>query len=131
MSHAICWLIYWFDRQSTRFGQKLGISFDYWSHVSKLLALEGERGGGGRLLGRILVREVQLGCPNPDLKLVKTQISDFPTLFKTECWFLVPCLIVPSNASRLMHDFIVSYWCELIRVVFDCQFCKSVVEHAV
>ena len=46
-------------------------------------------GGGGYLT------ESQVGRCGPaaqTLTLFKTRISDFPTLFKTECQFLIPCL---------------------------------------
>ena len=49
------------------------------------------RGGGG---GGYL-RESRVGRCGPaaqTLTLFKTRISNFPTLFKTECQFLIPCL---------------------------------------
>ena len=48
------------------------------------------RGGGGRVLDISLGGEVQPGPSYPDL--FKTKIADFPTLFRTEFRFLIPCL---------------------------------------
>ena len=55
-------------------------------------SVESPGGGGG---GGGYLTESRVGRCGPaaqTLTLFKTQISDFPTLFKTECQFLIPCL---------------------------------------
>ena len=47
-------------------------------------------GRGGRVLDVSLGGELQPGPSYPDL--FKTKIADFPTLFRTEFRFLIPCL---------------------------------------
>ena len=49
------------------------------------------RVGGGGLLKISLGGKVRRGPPHT-LTLFKTNIADFPTLFKTEFQFLIPCL---------------------------------------
>ena len=46
-------------------------------------------GGGGYLIESWVGR---CGLAAQTLTLFKTRISDFPTLLKTECQFLIPCL---------------------------------------
>ena len=62
--------------------------------MSEICADSGPRGGGGGggggVLDIFLGGEVRLGPSYPDLFM--TNIADFPTLFKTEFRFLIPCL---------------------------------------
>ena len=61
----------------------------YYNHLMIVLINTHPRGGGG-VLDISLGGEVRRGPSYPDP--VKTNIADFPTLFKTEFRFLIPCL---------------------------------------
>ena len=60
----------------------------------KVLCLEADdpRGGGGGGGYSIFPWVGRCGAAPHTLTLFKTNIADFPTLFKTELRFLIPCL---------------------------------------
>ena len=64
-----------------------------WTVFLSLLPLcDQARPPGGGVLDISLCEEVRRGAAPHTLTLFKTNIADFPTLFKTEFRFLIPCL---------------------------------------
>ena len=57
------------------------------------------RGRGGGILDIFLGGEVRPG-PSHTLTLFKTKIADFPTLFKTESRFLIPCIRILTRNQK-------------------------------
>ena len=73
----------------------MGLIFFPFQHIYIYIHFLDIGPGAGRYLTESRVG--RCGPAAQALTLFKTRISDFPTLFKAECQFLMPCLFLRSK----------------------------------